>query len=108
MNKEFKYSFLIKYLVEKLALREIGTVIASRNGPTVNHFSFVLKESNHNAIPIQKGQFVQLNSMGTLIAMVEDIIKTNRYFDHAEAVSEYERGGLPYPGRIADLHPVPR
>lgn len=76
-------------------LREIGTVIASRNGPTVNHFSFVLKETNHKAIPIQKGQFVQLNSMGTLVAIVENIIKTNRYFDHAEAVSEYERGGLP-------------
>ncbi|NVM54724.1 MAG: ATP-binding protein [Candidatus Helarchaeota archaeon] len=78
-----------------MAQREIGTVIASRNGPTVNHFSFVLKETNQKAIPIQKGQFVQLNSMGILVATVEDIIKTNRYFDHAEAVSEYERGGLP-------------
>ena len=73
----------------------VGTVIASNNGPAVNHFSFVLKENNDKAVPIQKGQFIQLNSMGILIAMVENIIKTNRYFDHAEAVSEYERGGLP-------------
>jgi len=80
---------------KKLAGREIGTVIASNNGPAVNHFSFVLKENNDKAFPIQKGQFIQLNSMGILIAMVENIIKTNRYFDHAEAVSEYERGGLP-------------
>ncbi len=78
-----------------MAGREIGTVIATNNGPAVNHFSFVLKENNHKAIPIQKGQFIQLNSMGILVAMVENIIKTNRYFDHAEAVSEYERGGLP-------------
>ncbi|MHA1264999.1 MAG: ATP-binding protein [Candidatus Helarchaeota archaeon] len=75
--------------------REIGTVIASKNGPTVNHFSFVVKEIKSHTVPIQKGQFIQLNSAGTLVAMVENIIKTNRYFDHAEAVSEYERGGLP-------------
>lgn len=78
-----------------LAPREIGTVIASNSGPNVNHFSFVLKDTSPKAIPIQKGQFVQLNSMGVVIAVVENIIKTNRYFDHAEAVSEYERGGLP-------------
>lgn len=82
-------------MVVLLAPREIGTVIATSNGPAVNHFSFVLKETNQKAIPIQKGQFIQLNSMGIVIAMVENIIKTNRYFDHAEAVSEYERGGLP-------------
>ncbi len=78
-----------------MAQQEIGTVIASSAGPAVNHFSFVLKD-NQKAIPLQKGQFVQLNSIGTLIAMVENIIKTNRYFDHPEAVSEYERGGLPF------------
>lgn len=77
-----------------LAHREIGTVIASNSGPSVGHFSFVLKEANQNDIPLQKGQFIQLNSRGILIAVIEDIMKTNRYFDHAEAVSEYERGGL--------------
>ncbi len=82
-------------MVVRLAYREIGTVIASPNGPAVNHFSFVLKENNQGVIPLRKGQFIQLNSMGTVIAMVEDIIKTNRYFDHPSAVSEYERGGLP-------------
>ncbi len=78
-----------------LVHREIGTVIATPNGPAVNHFSFVLRETNQPSIPLQKGQFVQLNSMGLLIAMVENIVKTNRYFDHPDAVSEYERGGLP-------------
>jgi len=78
-----------------LTQQEIGTVIASATGPAVNHFSFVLREPNQKAIPLKKGQYVQLNSTTPLIAMVENIIKTNRYFDHPEAVSEYERGGLP-------------
>jgi len=90
--------------VRYLAQQEIGTVIASSNGPTVSHFSFVLKEPNQNDIPIQKGEFIQLNSMGLLIAVIEDIIKTNRYFDHAEAVSEYERGGLP----LSSIFPADR
>ena len=68
--------------------REIGTVIASANGPAVNHFSLVLREVDQKDIPLKKGQFIQLNSTAPLIAMVENIIKTNRYFDHPEAVSE--------------------
>jgi hypothetical protein len=74
-------------------LKYIGTVISTPEGPSSTTFSFVVKE---NEIPVRKGQLVQLQTEeGLLIARVEEVIKTNRYFIEAETVSEYERSGNP-------------
>ncbi|MDI6807164.1 MAG: ATP-binding protein [Candidatus Aenigmarchaeota archaeon] len=73
-------------------MQEIGTVISTLEGPSTSEFSFVIAETKE--IPIRKGQYVQLNTEdGLLIARVAEIIKTNRYFMQAEAVSEYGREG---------------
>ncbi len=73
---------------------EIGTVITTYNGPSSENFSFVVKD-NGQAVPVHTGQFIQLEfEEGQIIGMILEIIKTNRYFNRAESVREYERGGL--------------
>ncbi|MCS7135393.1 MAG: ATP-binding protein [Candidatus Aenigmarchaeota archaeon] len=54
---------------------------------------------------VRKGQFVQINAdEGVIIARVEEIYKTNRYFSRVESVVEYERGNNP----IEKAFPVDR
>lgn len=85
-------------------MSEIGTVIATLEGPNSSEFSFVIKEEK-GKMPVRKGQFVQLNTEeGLLIARVSEIFKTNRYFMRAESVREYERSGKP----LMDVFPVDR
>ncbi len=84
-------------------MQEIGTVISTLEGPSSNEFWFVLNDSN--GIPVRKGQFVQLQADdGLLIARVSELIKTNRYFERAESVSEFERSGKP----LVEQFPVDR
>ncbi|MEM3586509.1 MAG: ATP-binding protein [Candidatus Jordarchaeaceae archaeon] len=74
----------------------LGTVITSNSppSPTTSNFSFVV--TNNEPIPVRKGQFVQISTEdGLLLGMVQEIIKTNRFYSHAEYVKEYERGGQP-------------
>src|SRR3989338_582299 len=85
-------------------MSEIGTVIATIEGPNSSEFSFVIKEEK-GKMPVRKGQFVQLNTEeGLLVARVSEIYKTNRYFMRAESVREYERSGKP----LMDVFPVDR
>jgi DNA helicase HerA-like ATPase len=73
-------------------MQEIGTVISSPEGPSSDEFWFVIKENK--GIPVRKGEFVQLQAKdGLLVARVDQVIKTNRYFLYPESVSEYEREG---------------
>jgi len=82
----------------------IGTVISTFEGPSTHHFNFVIKDETGNA-NVHKGQFVQLETeQGILIARVDEIVKTNRYFMQPEAVREYERSGKP----LIDMFPVER
>lgn len=84
-------------------MQEIGTVISSESGPNSTEFWFVLNENK--GVPVRKGQFIQLNTQdGILVARVEDIIKTNRYYQRAESVSEFERSGRP----LVEQFPVDR
>jgi len=84
-------------------MQEIGTVISSESGPNSTEFWFVLNDNK--GIPVRKGQFIQLNTQdGILVARVEDIIKTNRYYQRAESVSEFERSGKP----LVEQFPVDR
>ena len=74
----------------------VGTVISKELNPNVSQFSFVI--TNMNA---RKGQFVMLDTPeGKMIARISDIIKTNRYFERAESVHEFERAGKSLSGRI--------
>lgn len=74
--------------------KEIGTVITTLDGPSSEQFRFVLND-NSETVPIHTGQFIQISSEeGDILGVVQEIIKTNRYFNHAETVREYERGGL--------------
>lgn len=71
---------------------EIGTVICTPDGPSANKFSFVVTNPE-GEIPVRRGQFVELQSAeGKMIAQVQNIMKTNRYFMRPESVKEYEKG----------------
>ena len=75
--------------------REIGTVICTSNGPSAVEFNFVVTNTSL-PVPVRTGQFVEVRTEeGMMIAQVTEIVKTNRYFMHAEAVREYEKGGRP-------------
>ncbi len=71
---------------------EVGTVICTPDGPSSGDFSFVVTESD-DGIPVRRGQFVELESEeGKVIAQVQNVKKTNRYFMRPESVKEYEKG----------------
>ncbi len=73
----------------------LGTVICTNDGPNVMHFSFVL-EGDLQEVIVRRGEFVSVvTDFGTIVARVQDIVKTNRYFQQAEAVREYQSRGEP-------------
>jgi DNA helicase HerA-like ATPase len=72
--------------------REIGSVICTPDGPNSSAFSFVVTNATES-IPVRRGNFIELEGEeGKNVGMVTEIIKTNRYFERAESVKEYERG----------------
>jgi len=67
----------------------IGTVISSLEGPSPGSLDFVANKGK-----VHRGQFVEMDfDSGTLIALVNDVQKTNRYFERADSVKEFERNG---------------
>ncbi|MFX0096645.1 MAG: ATP-binding protein [Candidatus Hodarchaeota archaeon] len=74
---------------------EVGTLICTFDGPSATEFSFVVT-NNALSAPVRTGQFICTKSEdGMLVGMVTEVIKSNRYFNKAESVREYERGGHP-------------
>ncbi len=70
-------------------IEEIGTVISTPLGPSPTGLNFVVNKGK-----IHRGQFVEMNySEGTLVALVTNVYKTNRYFERAESVKEFEKKG---------------
>ena len=68
---------------------ELGTVISTLEGPSTTDFSFVVSNNK-----VRKGHFIQSETEeGLLIGAVTDITRANRYFERAESIAEYERGG---------------
>ena len=66
---------------------KLGTAIATDEGPSVSEFSFVIHGSG-----VKRGQFVCVKTTeGTAIAAVQNIFKTNRYFESAGSVHEYSK-----------------
>ncbi|MFH0961054.1 MAG: ATP-binding protein [archaeon] len=71
-----------------LELREIGKAISSLEGPSPDGFSFVIDRADF--IPARRDQFVSVEfEDGTVVARIENIRKTNKYFARAETVREY-------------------
>ncbi|AJF60661.1 MAG: hypothetical protein QT03_C0001G1180 [archaeon GW2011_AR10] len=68
---------------------EIGTVISGQESPSPSKLEFVVNKGL-----VHRGQFVEMDSSdGTLVALVVDVYKTNRYFERAESVKEFEASG---------------
>ena len=66
----------------------LGTIITTEEGPSISGFSFVIK----NEIGVKRGQFIAVKTNeGTAIATVANIFKTNRYFESAGSVHEYNK-----------------
>ncbi|MDD5162782.1 MAG: ATP-binding protein [Candidatus ainarchaeum sp.] len=69
--------------------KEIGTVISGIDSPSPSALDFVVNQG-----VVHRGQFVELDySEGTMICLVTDVFKTNRYFERAESVKEFESSG---------------
>jgi len=75
-----------------MEMQSVGTVICTDRGPTTSEFTFVVTSSE--VVPVRRGQLVQLETEdGLLLAVVQEVMKTNRFYYHAEAVKELERSG---------------
>jgi DNA helicase HerA-like ATPase len=73
----------------------LGTVVSTDKGPNVMEFSFVL-EGGPKEVVARRGEFVSVvTDDGIVIARVQDLLRTNRYYQHAEAVREYQSRGEP-------------
>jgi len=71
----------------------LGTVICTDTTPNVTEFAFVVEDTS-NDIVVRRGEFVSVTmDSGTVIARVQDLTRTNRYYQHAEAVREYQSRG---------------
>ena len=61
---------------------QLGTVVSTMDGPSPSNFSFVVNNGK-----VHKGMFVELDySEGTMMCLVEDVLKTNRYFERPDSV----------------------
>ncbi|MFB6088325.1 MAG: ATP-binding protein [Candidatus Aenigmatarchaeota archaeon] len=70
---------------------KIGTVISTQETPNSNEFSFVIRNDSK---VVKKNQFISVETEeGNVIARITDVLKTNKYFNRAESISEYEKEG---------------
>ena len=82
-------------MTESPTSTRLGTVVSTDSGPNVMEFSFVL-EGGPREIIARRGEFISIvTDAGTVIARVQDLVRTNRYYQHAEAVREYQSRGEP-------------
>ncbi|HZX33842.1 MAG TPA: DUF87 domain-containing protein [archaeon] len=74
---------------KKPEAEEIGTVISTLEGPSPSSLDFVVYAGK-----IHRGQYIELDyTEGTLVALVTDVVKANRYFERVESVKEFESAG---------------
>ncbi|NWF94667.1 MAG: ATP-binding protein [Candidatus Thorarchaeota archaeon] len=73
----------------------LGTVVSAEDTPNVMRFDFVV-EGGPSEVLARRGQFVAVSTEeGLVIGRVQDLVRTNRYYQHAEAVREYQSRGEP-------------
>lgn len=67
----------------------IGTVISTQQSPNLESVDFVLTKG-----VVHRGQFVEIeHSEGKMLALVTNVFKTNKYFERADSVKEFEARG---------------
>ena len=65
-----------------MVLEQLGTIVSNLEGPSPSTVSFVINNGKAH-----KGMFAELDySEGTMMLLVEDVIKTNRYFERPDSV----------------------
>lgn len=70
-------------------MEPIGTIITSEQSPSTTEFVFVFDPKERK---VKKGQYVQTQTeQGLTFGYIDEIYRSNRYFEHAESVAEYER-----------------
>ncbi|MDD5337741.1 MAG: ATP-binding protein [Candidatus ainarchaeum sp.] len=70
-------------------MKPVGTVITTEESPSTSEFSFVFDPNERS---VKKGQYVQTESEnGIVFGYINEIYRSNRYFERAESVAEYER-----------------
>ncbi len=79
----------------------LGTVVCTEDSPSTEKISFVIgkrdEQNTKNEIPVHVGQYVSVETEeGLVIAHVEHVFKTNRYFSQVDAVHEFTRSGRPF------------
>ncbi|MEK6902849.1 MAG: LAGLIDADG family homing endonuclease, partial [archaeon] len=69
--------------------QEIGTIVSTLESPTPSKIDFVVMNGKAH-----RGQFVEIPfSEGLIIGMITNVRKTNKYFERADAVKEFEQQG---------------
>ncbi|MFX0044401.1 MAG: ATP-binding protein [Candidatus Hermodarchaeota archaeon] len=82
-------------MTEKKPYAKIGTVICEHDSPNVMNFSFVVEGDDQNLV-VRRGEFIIVDTKdGTVIGRVQNLVRVNRYYQHAEAVREYQSRGEP-------------
>ncbi len=67
---------------------ELGVIISGEGTPSPSRIDFVAFSR------VNQGQFVEIPyEEGTLLALVTDVVRANRYYVHPDVVKEYERSG---------------
>lgn len=67
----------------------VGTVVSTMKGPSPSGVDFVVTKGL-----VRRGMFVEIDySEGKMVALVNDVIKTNRYFERPDSVKEFEASG---------------
>ncbi|MHA1400205.1 MAG: ATP-binding protein [Candidatus Heimdallarchaeaceae archaeon] len=74
-------------------MKNIGTIIVSEKSPNPSEFHFVMTRDEDD-FRLKKGMYVVIPSEeGNIIALVQEVYKTNRYFSSPSAVKAYETSG---------------
>jgi hypothetical protein len=67
----------------------VGTVISTHESPSPANVDFVVTKGI-----VHRGQFVEIeHAQGTMLALITNVIKTNKYFERADSVKEFEARG---------------
>lgn len=79
----------------------LGTVVCTEDAPSTEKIAFVIKklenQSEDQEIPVHVGQYISIETEeGVIIAHVEQVLKSNRYFSQIDAVQEFTRSGKPF------------
>lgn len=82
----------------EMKTESLGTIVCTEDGPSTEKIEFVIGNRNEisteKQIPVHVGQYVSINAdEGLIIAHIEQIYKTNRYFSQIDAVHEFTRSG---------------